>query len=89
MDYERLALFFWWKGQLYHIWCYYQKTGYKYRKTIITYCHFDDDGNIVKDTSLLDKHFKHGVGQYDVSWNKIEAECYYVISEGIKKQLVI
>ncbi|CAH8281414.1 carbohydrate binding protein with CBM6 domain [Mariniflexile fucanivorans] len=78
--------FFWWKGQFYHMWCYYQKSGYKYRETIISYCHFDDEGNLVTDTRFLEKHFKNGVGQYDASWDKIEAEWYYEISEGITKQ---
>ncbi|WP_445737034.1 family 43 glycosylhydrolase [Mariniflexile sp.] len=78
--------FFWWKGQFYHVWCYYLENGFKFRETIITYCHFDDDGNIVTDTGFLDKHFSNGVGQYDAAWDKIEAEWYYGISPHIKKQ---
>jgi hypothetical protein len=78
--------FFWWKGQFYHIWCYYIRPGYKYRESIITYCHFDNNGNIVTDTDFLDKHFYTGVGQYNSSWHKIEAEWYYEISSGIKKK---
>ncbi|WP_158851032.1 family 43 glycosylhydrolase [Algibacter sp. L1A34] len=78
--------FFWWKGQFYHIWCYYQKPGYKYRETIITYCHFDDQGKIVTDTKFLDEHFKNGVGQYNASWSKIESEWYYEISGEIQKR---
>jgi hypothetical protein len=78
--------FFWWKGQFYHIWCYYIRDGYKYRESIITYCHFDNNGAIVTDTGFLDEHFTTGVGQYDSSWPKIEAEWYYEVSPGIKKQ---
>lgn len=78
--------FFWWKGQFYHIWCYYLISGYKYRECIITYCHFDDEGQIVTDTDFLDKHFAVGMGQYDASWTKIQAEWYYEKSETIKKQ---
>lgn len=78
--------FFWWKGQFYHVWCYYIKNGFKFRESIITYCHMDDDGKIVTDTAFLDKHFSNGVGQYDASWDKIEAEWYYEKSSGIKKQ---
>jgi hypothetical protein len=78
--------FFWWKGQFYHIWTYYIRPGYKYRECIITYCHFSDDGKIVTDTDFLDKHFETGVGQYNASWPKIQAEWYSEKSEGIKKQ---
>ncbi|MGB5943967.1 MAG: family 43 glycosylhydrolase [Leeuwenhoekiella sp.] len=78
--------FFEWKGQLYHIWCYYLRPGYKFRGCIITYCHMDDDGNIVTDTDFLDEHKANGVGQYDASWKRIEAEWFYEKSKGIKKQ---
>ncbi|UMB54143.1 family 43 glycosylhydrolase [Lutibacter sp. A64] len=69
--------FFKWKGQFYHIWCYYLKKGFKFRESIITYCHMDDDGEIVTDTNFLDQHFSNGVGQYNASWEKIEAEWFY------------
>ena len=78
--------FFWWKGQFYHIWCYYLRNGYKYRESIITYCHFDENGAIVTDTDFLNKHFATGVGQYDASWPEIQAEWYYEVSSGIRKQ---
>lgn len=77
--------FFNWRGQFYHIWCYYIEKGFKFRESIITYCHMDDNGKIVSDTSFLDKHFRNGVGRYDASWEKIEAEWFYEISEGIQK----
>lgn len=78
--------FFNWKGQFYHIWCYYLKQGYKYRECIITYCHMDDNGKIVTDTDFLDKHFSNGVGKYNASWQKIEAEWFYEKSKGVKKE---
>lgn len=78
--------FFWWKGQFYHIWCYYLRPEFRYRESIMTYCHFDDDGNIVTDTDFLDKHYANGVGQYDSSWSKIEAEWFYEKSGELKKQ---
>lgn len=78
--------FFNWKGQFYHIWCRYIREGYKYRESMITYCHMDDDGKIVTDVGFLDKHFSNGVGQYQASWKKIEAEWFYEISEGIQKK---
>ncbi|WP_219930510.1 family 43 glycosylhydrolase [Polaribacter aquimarinus] len=77
--------FFKWKGQFYHIWCYYINKGFKFRESIITYCHIDDNGKIVTDTNFLDQHFSNGVGQYQASWKKIEAEWFYEISEGIQK----
>lgn len=79
--------FFWWKGQFYHDWCYYLKNPLiKYRATVLTYCHFDDEGKIVTDTGFLDQHFNNGVGQYNASWPKIEAEWYYEISKDIQKK---
>lgn len=78
--------FFWWKGQFYHVWCYYIKNGYKFRETIISYCHIDDNGEIVTDTNFLDQHFSNGVGQYQASWDRIEAEWYYEISPKIRKK---
>ncbi|MEP3838604.1 MAG: family 43 glycosylhydrolase [Algibacter sp.] len=78
--------FFTWKGQFYHIWCYYIDNAYKFRESIITYCHIDDNGYIVTDTNFLDKHFSNGVGQYKASWDKIEAEWFYEKSSNIEKK---
>ncbi len=77
--------FFHWKGQFYHMWCYYLRPGFKYRETIITYCHMDDQGSIVTDTKFLDSHYENGVGQYDASWPEIQAEWYYDWSPGLNK----
>jgi hypothetical protein len=78
--------FFEWKGQFYHIWCYYIRPGYKYRALNLTYCHFDNEGRIVTDTKFLDEHFENGVGSYKTSWKKIEAEWFYEKSQELKKQ---
>ena len=78
--------FFWWKGQFYHIWCYYINPMFKYRATIISYCHIDMNGNLVTDTNFLEQHFESGVGQYNANWPKIEAEWYYEILGDIQKQ---
>ena len=79
--------FFWWKGQFYHVWCYYTKNPtIRYRATMICYCHFDDNGKLVTDTEFLDKHFSNGMGQYNASWSKIEAEWFYEISGDIQKK---
>lgn len=77
--------FFKWKGQFYHIWCYYIKHGFKYRESIISYCHIDQNGQIYTDTKYLDKHFRNGVGQYNASWDKIEAEWFYEVNGEISK----
>ena len=78
--------FFEWKGQFYHIWTYYLKQGFKFRECIISYCHMADDGQIVTDTDFLDQHFETGVGQYDASWPRIQAEWYSEKSDKITKQ---
>lgn len=77
--------FFWWKGQFYHIWTYYLRSGYKYRECIISYCHMDDDGRIVTDTDFLDKHNAYGVGRFDASWPEIQAEWFSGKSENVSK----
>jgi hypothetical protein len=78
--------FFEWKGQFYHTWCYYLKKGFKYRETVMTYCHFDNDGKIVDDIAFLDEHFENGVGQYRADWPKIEAEWFYEKTPNINKR---
>ncbi len=77
--------FFWWKGQFYHIWTYYIRSGYKYRECIISYCHIGDDGRIVTDTDFLDQHSEYGVGHYNASWPVIQAEWFTGKSENITK----
>lgn len=78
--------FFWWKGQFYHIWCRNVKLPFKFRESIISYCHFDDNGDVVTDTNFLEQHYANGVGQYNASWSKIEAEWYYEIYGNIQKK---
>lgn len=78
--------FFNWKGQFYHIWCYYITKGFKYRESIISYCHIDNTGQIVTDTKFLDAHFNVGVGQYNANWDTIEAEWYYEKQGNINKR---
>lgn len=78
--------FFHYKGQFYHDWCYYIRKGYKYRETIMTYCHMADNGEIVTDTEFLDKHYETGVGQYSATWDIIEAEWFSSKSEEVEKK---
>lgn len=76
--------FFWWKGQFYHVWCRYLRSGFKYRDSIMTYCHLID-GRIVTDTEFLDAHFAHGVGRYEATWPKIRAAWFYECSRRARK----
>lgn len=78
--------FFNWKGQFYHIWCYYIRPNYRYRESIMTYCHMDDNGLIVTDIDFLDRHYEYGVGRYNASWDRIEAEWFYDKSDGVQKK---
>jgi hypothetical protein len=78
--------FFWWKGQFYQVWCRYLDMAYKFRETIITFCHMNEKGEAITDINFLDQHFSNGVGQYNASWPKIEAEWYSGISGDIHKK---
>jgi hypothetical protein len=78
--------FFWWKGQFYHIWCRYIRKGYKYRESIISYAHLTGKKELSTDTKFLDKYGEYGVGRYDASWDTIQAEWFYEIPAGIRKE---
>ncbi|MFI3259392.1 MAG: family 43 glycosylhydrolase [Rikenellaceae bacterium] len=78
--------FFNWKGQFYHAWCYYLRNGYKWRSVNISYCHMADNGDVVTDTHFLDQHYSYGVARYEASWDRIEAEWFYEVSEGVSKR---
>lgn len=45
----------------------------------------DDNGLVVTDTDFLDKHYEYGVGRYNASWDRIEAEWFYEKSDGLQK----
>lgn len=77
--------FFWWKNQFYHVWCYYIRPGFKYRALNLTYCHIDDAGEIVSDTNFLDLHANYGVGHFESSWPKIEAEWFSDLNGSVNK----
>ncbi|MFP4054506.1 MAG: family 43 glycosylhydrolase [Phycisphaerae bacterium] len=80
--------FFWWRGQFYHIWCRYLRGGYKYRESILTYCHLCEDGRLVTDTRFLDRHFQIGVGRYEASWDRIEAEWFTQAPTHVTKRCI-
>lgn len=60
--------------------------GKYYRKAIMTYVHFKDNGDIVHDRAFYRKGYAEsfGVGQYNAEWPKIEAEWFFR-SEGTEK----
>lgn len=78
--------YFMWNNQWFHTWCKFHlgKEVAYYRESYITYLHYRKDGSMVDDTLLLSKHFDNGVGQYDASWDTIQAEWYMAGSQ-IKK----
>lgn len=70
-----------WHTQTFFTWCRFlngKGNELKYRESIMTYVHFKENGELVYDQNLLDKHFDNGVGQYDATWYTIEAEWYII-----------
>lgn len=80
--------YFDWNHQSFHTWCHFHlgKDVARYRESYISYLHYRDNGEMVTDTDFLDAHFSYGVGQYDVSWNKIEAEWFMAAQDVEKKE---
>ena len=79
--------YFKWNNQWFNTWCHFHlgKENGRFRESYITYLHYRDNGEMVSDTVLLDKHFANGVGQYDSDWDCIEAEWFMAASkENIK-----
>ena len=77
--------FFEWRGQWFHVYCLFvennaaEKVSSRksfFRESWITYTHYGRDGEMVDDWKFLALHGKTGVGRYDASWPKIEAEWY-------------
>jgi arabinoxylan arabinofuranohydrolase len=74
-------------GQWFHVWTrYFNRDVNKMRECLMTYTHYTDDGRMVDDVGYLDAHYHTGVGAYDASWAKIEAEWYMAISGAEKKE---
>ena len=79
--------YFDWNNQSFHTWCHFHlgKDVGRYRESYITYLHYKDNGEMVSDVNFLDQHFETGVGQYDATWDKIQAE-WYMASQYVKKK---
>lgn len=54
-----------------------------HRATGLTYIHYKKDGTIAQADSLI---LKYGVGQYEATWDKIEAEWYMSANDGSIKE---
>lgn len=80
--------YFEWNKQWFHTWCHFHlgKDVARFRQSYITYLHYKDNGEMVDDTTFLNAHFNTGVGQYDASWDKIEAEWYMKSEGNLKKE---
>ena len=82
--------YFKWKNQWFHTWCNFhlgKETAY-FRESYISYLHYRDNGEMVTDVVLLNKHFENGVGQYSADWDKVEAEWFMEASrESMKKEI--
>ena len=74
-------------GQWYHMyeWTCEPYGNRAYRQVSMTYLHYKDNGDMVDDVNFLQgltpakegKYFKNGVGNYDATWDKIEAEWFF------------
>ena len=53
-----------------------------YRTTKMLYAHFKENGDVVIDPFIQEA----GVGQYDATWDQIQGEWYFAVSEGVHKQ---
>jgi len=69
-----------WNGQ----WFYTVSHGtlrFCFRQTWLMYVHMCDDGTLMLDETIR----RCGVGQYCAGWEKIEAEWYMAIDQGLRK----
>ncbi len=69
-----------WNNQWFQSFTIFDPTIY-YRGSGLCYIHYKDNGDMVADPMIME----YGVGQYEGSWNRIEAE-WYMAGEGIRKK---
>ena len=74
--------YFSWHNQTYSATSGPEGSNEYFRCSLLTYCHYRDNGEIAVDKRILDC----GVGQYDANWNIIEAEWYFASSRVSKKE---
>jgi len=78
----RHGSFFEWHNQWYFAYCDISQTGNRYfRDTFISYVHYKDNGEIapIRVDGI-------GVGEYDASQGKIEAEDYFTAENVVKRE---
>ena len=73
--------FFEWNNQWFQSFTIYDPT-ISYRATGLCYIHYKDNGEMVADQMIME----YGVGQYEASWNKIEAEWFMACENVSKKE---
>lgn len=78
MDRRAHGNYFEWNNQWFNTWCHFHlgKENGRFRESYITYLHYRNNGEMVSDTVLIDKHFETGVGKYSADWDCIEAEWF-------------
>ncbi len=74
--------FFEWHGQWFKAFTVDESIGKTRRATGIAYIHFCEDGSMKSDQLIRE----YGVGQYDASWNTIEAEWYMACGKAEKRE---
>lgn len=72
--------FFSWHGQDFYAYTIFDP-GYYYRSTGLCYIHYRQNGEMVADQMIAE----YGVGAYDGSWNKIQAE-WFMEAQNVRKQ---
>lgn len=79
--------FFDWNNQSFYTWCRHVRWDPAIkRESRMTYVHYKENGDMVYDEELLDKHLESGVGQYSADWDKIQAEWYMKATNVNKKE---
>jgi arabinoxylan arabinofuranohydrolase len=92
--------YFTFRGQWFHVWCEFisenntgtkdpESPNYRYRDSWMVYTHYLENGEMEDDWNFLDAHGSTGVGQYDASWEQIEAEWYMIAAHADKVQPVV
>lgn len=71
-----------WRGQWFQAFTIFDPFWYN-RATGLCYVHFKDNGEMVTDQLIRE----YGVGQYEGSWNRIEAEWYMEIQNARKVEM--
>lgn len=82
------GLYFSWHNQWFRTTNIQWKPPFKFRKTLMTYVHFREDGSLVNDLAFYKEGYGYamGVGEYDALWPRIEAEWFFAASRDLKHE---